>query len=342
MASFQHTILYPQLMPDDTEATQSIEQRIFGDDTRIIRLDVERLSDVPDEICKTVHGLMDIHLQVTDADLERFPLLRAIVRMGVGTDDIDIAAAAKRNITVHNVPDYGTDTVATHTIGLILTLLRDIHAYHDRLRKAPNLKEAWIAQPSVRAHDPSALTLGLIGCGRIGGRVAEIAMALKFHVVAFDPFVDIDQFYDGITQHETAEEVYKVANVLTLHTPLTDETSGMIGAPQLGLLPDNALVINTSRGEVIHLDALDAAIRSGRVAGAALDVLPDEHALNPLPKLIEAYRASDEFICDRLILTPHSAFLSKQSLENIHIMSAKTMCDALAGKRTNLIKPGKF
>jgi C-terminal binding protein len=341
MAS-QRTILYPQLMPDDTEATQSIEQKLFGDDTHIIRLDVERLSDVPDEICKTVHGLMVLHLQVTDADLERFPLLRAIVRMGVGTDDLDIAAAAKRNIVVHNVPGYGTDTVATHTIALILTLLRDIHAYHDRLRKAPNLQEAWIAEPSVRSHDPSALTMGLIGCGRIGGRVAEIAMALKFHVVAFDPFVDIHQFYDGITQLETAEEVYKVANVLTLHTPLTDETKGMIGAHQLGLLPDNALVINTSRGEVIHLDALDAAIRSGRVAGAALDVLPDEHALNPLPKLIEAYRTGDEFICDRLILTPHSAFLSKQSLENIHIMSAKTMCDALAGKHTNLIKPGKF
>ncbi|KAJ7894261.1 4-phosphoerythronate dehydrogenase [Mycena olivaceomarginata] len=274
MASLQH-ILYPQLMPDDTEATQLIEQRSLAMTRASFGSDVERLSDVPDEICKTVHGLMVLHLQVTDADLERFPLLRAIVRMGVGTDDLDIAAAAKRNIAVHNVPGYGTDT------------------------------EAWIAEPSVRSHDPSALTLGLIGCGRIGGRVADIAMALKFHVVAFDPFVDIDQFYDGITQLETAEEVYKVANV-------------------------------------IHLDALDAAIRSGRVAGAALDVLPNEHALNPLPKLIEAYRAGDEFICDRLILTPHSAFLSKQSLENIHIMSAKTMCDALAGKRTNWIKPGKF
>ena len=327
------TVIYPERMyPDDTE-----ERRIFGEGATVVMRDVSKLSELSDEDCAAADGLMIFRFWVSDADLARFTKLRAMVRMGVGYDRLDREAAARRGVIVCNVPDYGTSEVADHAISLALALSRGLIHHHERQRSGA---ADWsvIRDPAIRRF--SNTTFGILGLGRIGTAAALRAKALGFRVVFFDPNLPNGaELAIGVARVRSLEALLEQSNILSVHAPATRTTQGMLGAAQFAALPQGAVVVNTARGAIMDFDALLAALRSGHIAAAGLDVMDVEPPVEPVHPLLQAYRDRDPALEGRLIITPHSAFWTPDAEWDIRIKSAETMAAALGNNPQNVIKP---
>src|SRR6202049_2018858 len=263
------TVLYPEARQQPDE----LERGIFGHDLNIVKRDTGALSELSDADCADADGLMIMGFGVSGADLERFPRLRAIVRMGGGYDKLDRPAAAERGILVGNVPDYGTTKVADHAIALALTLRRGILLHHEMQRKDPPAPWRSFQNPMIQRLGTQ--TFGIIGLGRIGTAVALRAKAFNFRVVFYDPYLPNGaELALGIGRAATLEDLLRQTNTLSVHAPLPPETRGLLGREQLALLPKGAVVVNDARGAIIDLDALYDALHDEQVAAAGLDGLP--------------------------------------------------------------------
>ena len=264
----------------------------------------------------------------------------SIVRMGVGYDRLDRPALAKRNVTVCNVPDYGTEEIADHAIALTLAMRRGILLHNERQRATPPAAWAVIETPLVARL--RAKTFAVFGLGRIGTAAALRAKALGFNVLFYDPYRPngADKSL-GVERTKDIKELFRRANVLSIHCPCTTETRGLIGYDLLSLLPPGAVLVNTGRGEVLDLDAVEQCLEEDILAGAGLDVLPEE----PIPEdrvhpLIQAYRKKESWLEGRMVITCHSAFYSPESFVDIRVKSAQTMRDVLIdGGKSNVITP---
>jgi phosphoglycerate dehydrogenase-like enzyme len=285
---------------------------------------------------------MILGFPVAGADLARFPKLRAIVRMGVGYDKLDRPAAAARNILICNVPDYGTTEVADHAVALALTLRRGILLHHELQRQDPPAPWRSFQDPMIQRL--GAQTFGIVGLGRIGTAVALRAKAFNFRVAFYDPYLPNGvELSLGIHRAPTLEDLLRQTDTLSIHAPLTPETSGMIGREQLRLLRQGAVVVNDARGPILDLDALLELMRDGHIAAAGLDVLPQEPPVEPIPELLRAYRAREKWLEGRLVITPHSAWLTPHSWEDTRRKSAETMRAALLSNQPqNVITPEMF
>jgi phosphoglycerate dehydrogenase-like enzyme len=254
--------------------------------------------------------------------IDKLRKCRIFVKYGVGYDDVDIERFGKRGIAVCNVPDYGTREVADHAIALMMTLAKSI-SYHDsELRD--DLKGNW--RP---AHNPfgrrlSVCTYGVVGAGRIGTAAARRAKAFDMDVVFYDPYQPNGyQFAIGVRRADTLAELMGQCDFVSIHTPLTDETRGMIGAEAFAAAKKGMILINTARGPVVDIDALYDAMKDGIVLAAGLDVLPEEPA-NAQRRLIAAWQTNEEWIRHRLLLTPHSAFYTPESIRDNRGFAART------------------
>ena len=327
------TVLYPEAMyPDDVE-----ERRIFGPDVTIIQRDTAALAELTDEDCAAVDGLMLFRNWASAADLARFPRLRAIVRMGVGYDRIDRAEAGRRGIVVCNVPDYGTTEVADHAIALAVALRRGLLLNHEA-QQGPAPSWDTIKDPVIRRFGSQGF--GIIGLGRIGTAVALRAKALGFRVSFYDPHLPNGvELALGLGRAQSLEALLAGADVLSVHVPQTRHTLGLLGAAQFAALPRGAVVVNTARGGTMDFDALTAALRSGHVAAAGLDVMPVEPPVEPVHPLLQAYRSREPWLLGRLIVTPHSAYWTPEADWDIRIKSAETMARALGNAPQNVIRP---
>jgi phosphoglycerate dehydrogenase-like enzyme len=330
------TVLYSENnYPDD-----SVERRIYGPDVRIIVPHASAsLADISDEDCAAAEGLMILRFKVNANDLKRFPNLRAICRMGVGYDNLDRVAAAERRIMILNVPDYGTTEVADHAMALALSLRRGLLLHHETQRATPPAAWRYIDDPLVRRS--SVQTFGIVGMGRIATAVALRAKAFGFRVVFFDPHLPNGvELGLGIQRADTLEALLCQTDTLSVHTPLTRETRGLLGLKELSMLPKGSVVVNTARGPIIDIDALATLLKSGHLSGVGLDVVPVEPPVEPVPELIRAYRAREDWTLGRLIITPHAAFYSPQAWDDIRSKSAETMRMTLLGPRAqNVIPP---
>jgi C-terminal binding protein len=328
------TVLEPEgLYPDTSE-----EQRILGPDVRLLHGGGENaLAELPDDICAQVDGLFVFRNWLDAADIARFPRLKVVVRMGVGYDRLDRATLESRGVKVCNVPDYGTTEVADHAITLALALRRGITLHHDLQRADPPAPWAYVRHPILQRLGEQ--TFGLLGMGRIGTAVALRAKAFGFKVVFHDPHLpNGTERALGVERARTKEELLERSNILSLHAPLTSKTRGFVGERELRTLPAGAVVVNTARGPMLDIEALYTAMRDGHVAGAGLDVIPDEPPVEPIPRLLAAYRAREPWLDGRLIVTPHSAFYTPHAYDDIRIKSAETMRDVLRdGLSSNVI-----
>jgi len=334
------TVLYAERSyPDD-----SVERQVYGPDARVIfpARQTNSLADLPDEDCAQAEGLLVLRYGVTEHDLARFPKLRAVCRMGVGYDKVNRVAAARRRITVLNVPDYGTTEVADHAITLALALRRGLLIHHEAQRASPPAAWRYIDDPLVRRM--SVQTFGIVGMGRIATAVALRAKAFGFRVVFYDPYLPNGvELGLGISRAATLDELLRQTDTLSVHVPLTPETNGMLGLRALSLLPRGAVVVNTARGLTIDIDALATLLKSGHLAGVGLDVVPVEPPVEPVPELMRAYRAREPWTIGRLIITPHSAFYTPQAWDDIRTKSAETMRAFLLGPRPqNVIPPDSY
>jgi C-terminal binding protein len=329
------TVLYPEAMyPDD-----SMEREIFGPGVRIIRRDLIALEDVSTEDAEATDGLMVFRHFAPEAVLARFPRVRAVVRMGVGYDRLDRVYAAKRGIMICNVPDYGTAEVADHAITLALALRRGLFLHDVAQHAEPPGEWGPIEHPMIRRAE--TLTFGILGIGRIGTAAALRARAFGHRVICYDPFQPngVERAL-GIGRVASLADLLSQSDTLSIHAPLTRHTQGLIGAAELALLPRGAVVVNTARGPILDIDALYAALQSGQVSAAGLDVLPVEPPIDPAPALLRAYRAGEAWLRGRLIITPHTAFHSPEAWIDIRRKSAETMRAALIGPRPqNVITP---
>ena len=330
-------ILYPELMyPDDT-----VEREVFGPDATIVMRDARSLADVAPTDRAGVEGLMIFRFWAPGEELAKFPNLKAVVRMGVGYDRVDRAWCAANNVIVANVPDYGTMEVADSAMALVLSLRRGIVLYHETQR-GPS-PAAWTQIETQLIQRMSAQTFGIIGLGRIGTAVALRAKAFGFNVVFFDPLrPNGADLAIGVRRAKSLDELLAQSDVLSIHTPQTPETINMIGARELALLPKDAIVVNTARGRIIDIEALEAALRSGHLAGAGLDVIPVEPPVEPVPSLLRAYRDKEKWLEGRLIICPHSAFHTRHAWDDIRRKSAETMAAALSNAPQNVIAPESY
>jgi len=331
------TVLYPEkLYADD-----SVERRIFGPEVNVVVRDTKELRELSDTDCAAADGLMILRQSVQAPDLARFTRLRAVVRMGVGYDKIDRRAAAARQVVVCNVPDYGTTEVADHAIALAMALRRGLLLHHEWQRGPQGAPWKAVFDPLIRR--TGVLTFGIIGQGRIGTAAALRAKALGYRVIFFDPYrPNGAELAIGVERALSLEDLLRQTHTLSIHAPLTPETTGMIDARALALLPKGAVVVNTARGPIIDIDALAQALKSGHLAGVGLDVVPVEPPVEPVPELIRAYRARAPWTEGRLIITPHSAFHTPEAWDDIRTKGAETMRAFIQGRPQNVIAPEDF
>jgi C-terminal binding protein len=273
--------------------------------------------------------MMYHNIRLTRPTIERLEHCRLIVRCGVGFDNVDHAFARERGITVANVPDYGTEEVADSAIGMMLALTRGIHQFNTRLRDRP---DPWMYHVFSPLHRLRGRTFAIVGLGRIGIATALRARALGMDVAFFDPHRQ-DGFDKalGIRRVESLEELFSEAFVLSLHCPLTPETRHLVNADSLAWLPPGAYLVNTARGGVVDTAAIPAALASGRLAGAGIDVLPHEPPAADDPLLV-AWRDRSHPAFERLIINPHAAFYSEEGLLDMRVKGSDACRRALLGQ----------
>ena len=333
------TVLYPE---DRQIPDLALEQEIFGPEVRLIRAAKPSFAELDPTDCAATDGLMIMRWAVTAADLDRFPRLRCVVRMGVGYDKLDREALAGRNILVCNVPDYGTTEVGDHAMALALTLRRGILLHHELQGRDPPAPWRSFHHPMIRRL--GVQNFGIIGLGRIGTAVALRAKAFNFRVMFYDPYLPNGiELALGIDRASSLEELLRQTDTLSIHTPLTPETRGLLGHAELSLLRPGAVVINDARGPILDLDALLTHLKSGHIAAAGLDVLPVEPPVEPVPELLRLYRAREPWLQGRLVVTPHAAWLTPESEADTRRKSAETMRAALLTNRPqNVVTPEMY
>jgi D-3-phosphoglycerate dehydrogenase / 2-oxoglutarate reductase len=240
--------------------------------------------------------------------------VRVIGRAGTGLDAIDLEAARGRGLFVYHTPDYCTSEVATHALAMILAVQRRLI---DADRQARTGFSGWRSLAPIPPLD--ALTAGVVGAGRIGRAVMARLLPFVERVVTYDPYIDAAP--QGVERADSLDDLLHRSDIVTLHMPLTAETRGLIGARELGLLPEGAILVNVSRGGLVDEADLRAALETGRLAGAALDVLASEP---PRP---------DDLIlgAPRLLLTPHIAWYSSASERRVRTQVIDGVLACLAG-----------
>ncbi|OQO00910.1 hypothetical protein B0A48_13599 [Cryoendolithus antarcticus] len=297
-------------------------------------------ASVPEDLRRRTNGILTLKMRMTAEDVALFPNLKVIVRMGVGYDRLDRVALAKHNVIVCNVPDYGTSEIADHAMGLVLSLRRGILLHHERQRATPPASWNYINSPLVARLQNK--TFGVFGLGRIGTAAALRAKAFGFNVLFYDPYLPngVDKSL-ALERTKDVRDLFRRSEVLSLHAPCTRETRGMVGYDLLSLLPRGAVLVNTARGEIVDLDGVQRCLQEGILAGAGLDVLPEE----PIPEddvhpLIRAYRSKEPWLEGRMVITCHTAFYSPESFVDIRVKSAETMRSVLIdGIASNVILP---
>lgn len=251
---------------------------------------------------------------VTAELLDAGPDLRVVGRAGIGVDNVDVAAATERGILVVNAPTANAVSATEHTFALLLALARNVPQAHASLRSGEWERKRFVGV------ELQGKTLGIVGFGRIGQRVAERARAFEMRVVAFDPFLDPGVARRLDVELLPLEEVLSRADVVTLHTPLTDDTRNLLDAEALDCMQEGALLVNCGRGGVVDEAALLAALEEGRLGGAALDVFgqepPGDHTLIRHP---------------RVVVTPHIGAQTREAQERIATETARMVLAALDG-----------
>jgi D-3-phosphoglycerate dehydrogenase / 2-oxoglutarate reductase len=265
-------------------------------------------------IASDVDAIATCWCPVPASVIEAAPHCRHIARLGIGLDNIDIAAATRAGMVVTNVPDYCIEEVAHHALGLLLVHARRIAFFHLRTKRGE-----YELQAAGSMRRLCEQTLGLIGFGHIGRRLREMALGIGLSVIAHTPSADD---YGTGCEMVPLEELLQRSDYVSIHVPLTDQTQHLLDAAALATMKPDAFVINTSRGAVIDQEALWESLQNNRLGGAGLDVFDPEP-----PDLTEPL-----FQDERVILTPHAAFMSHESLVELRTRVAGQILDVLAGR----------
>jgi D-3-phosphoglycerate dehydrogenase len=281
------------------------------------------------DVIAAAEGCQGVLLQyapINDRVLDARPEIRIASRFGAGFDTIDTEAARRHGVWVANSPDYGVAEVATHALAMALSLVRHLPAFDRDVRA-----KRWHYTSTGPVNRATGLTLGILGLGRIGKRMAALSRPCFGAILACDPYIAVSDFPEYVRRVDR-EALFRDSDIVSLHVPLNPETRGMVDAKLLALMKPGSFLVNTARGGVVAMDDLAAAMDRGIVAGAGLDVLPqepppDDHALLRDP---------------RVILSPHSAFYSVEGEKELRRKAAQNLIDwALTGRPTYVVVEGR-
>jgi D-lactate dehydrogenase len=283
-----------------------------------------------------------IYSALNPAVLERLPALKLVATRSTGFDHVDVAYCAEHGVTVSNVPTYGENTVAEHVFALLLALS---HRLPEAMERA---QRGHFSPQGLQGFDLARKTLGVIGTGSIGRHVVRIAKGFGMEVVAVDVVQDADFAQSAGFRYVSLDELLAVADVITLHVPSLPETHHLLSSSAFTRMKDGVVVINTARGDLIDTRALIQALTSGKVAAAGLDVLPDE------PMIREEAELICSIFCDQydlrnlvanhvllrmrnVVVTPHSAFNTREAVDRIVQTTVENIRSFLAGAPKNAV-----
>ncbi|HUB41010.1 MAG TPA: C-terminal binding protein [Streptosporangiaceae bacterium] len=255
--------------------------------------------------------------EVTAGTLDAMPACKIVSRVGTGLDSIDLDAAARRGIYVTNVADYSVDEVSTHAIALLLAHTRRLPQYVAGVRAGQ-----WSSTGNGAIRRLRGLTLGVVGFGRIGQATAAKGRGLGLWVLAFDPFRAGTDIRASGAEPVDLPELLDRSDFISLHVPLTAQTHHLINAQALAAMKPSAVLINTARGGLVDEPALAAAIRSGQIAGAALDVLAQEPPPQDHPLLAD----------QRVLITPHAGWYSTEAQDDVAVRACEEVHRVLSGQ----------
>jgi len=282
-----------------------------------------------------------IYSHVTRDILDALPELKIIATRSTGFDHIDVEACRNRGIAVSNVPSYGENTVAEHSIALLLMLSRKVH------QSVLQMRSGRVDLAELTGFDLQGKTIGVIGAGHIGLHVIRIARGFGMHVLAFDvrrdPFVaDLLGF-----EYATMDRLLAESDIVTLHSPLTEKTHHLLGREQFARMKLGAMIVNTARGGLIDTDALVEALESSKLGGAGLDVLEGEELIKEEKQLLQqpldverlrmAVRNRVLLARDNVVFTPHNAFNSREALVRILEVTLANLEAFRAGQPANRV-----
>jgi D-3-phosphoglycerate dehydrogenase / 2-oxoglutarate reductase len=262
-------------------------------------------------------AVLNCYAKMTARVIDGMKRCRIIARYGIGVDNVDLAAASKARILVTNVPDYCIDEVSDHALALLLALARHIAAADTAVKAG-----AWDVVAHAGIRRLRGQTLGLLGFGKIAKALAAKAQPFGVKVLVHDPYVEPALIAQQGAQAASLDKLLHEADVISIHVPLSPETRNLIGQNELARMKPTAFLINTSRGGIVDEQALAAALKEGKVGGAALDVLsveppPPDHPLRKAPNII---------------LTPHLAFYSRESVIELQTKAAEEVARSLKGE----------
>ena len=300
----------PKILFSDNEFPDiAAERELFGRHGIDIEVAQCKTEDEVIAAAKGCYGILLQYAPITERVVASLPKLGIVSRIGAGYDTIDTAACAAHGVWVANSPDYGVGEVATHALALALAAIRNVVAYHRDIH-AGN----WHYLSSGEVRRAGDMTLGIVGLGRIGKRMAHISRNVFKRVVGCDPYL-IDGDFPAYVERAGLSDTFAQADVVSIHVPLNDETRRMIDAKVLGVMKPGSFLVNTARGAVVDVDDALSALDRGTLAGLALDVLPVE----PVP-------AGSRLIGHpRVILTPHAAFYSVESERELRRKAARNL-----------------
>jgi len=309
------------LLSDHNYADVELERALFADagiDLAVAHCKTEA------EVIAAARGCFGILLQyapITEAVITALPEVGIVSRIGAGFDTVDTEACARHGVWVANSPDYGIGEVSTHALALTLALMRNIVGFQRDIQAGQ-----WNYLSSGPIRRASEMTLGILGLGRIGKRMAHISRDVFKRVIACDPYL-IDGDFPAYVDRVDRQGLFGQADVVSIHTPLNAETRNIVDEKLLQLMRPGSYVVNTSRGAVVNVDHLLSAIDDGILAGAALDVLPIE----PVD------RSSRLLGHPRIILSPHAAFFSVQSAVELRRKAANNLVSWLRRGRPDYV-----
>jgi len=268
------------------------------------------------EACRDADAIVNTYLKMTKDIIDYMEKCKLIIRNGIGIDTIDDAACTAKGIMVANVPSYCIDEVSDHAITLLLALGRKITVLNDLIRHGE-----WNVKKAIPVYSFVDKTLGLIGFGKIPRLVSTKAKAFGMRIMAYDPYVTAEAMAEAGVQKAEVSEILVKSDFISIHCPLTPVTKGMFNTEAFKKMKKTAYIINTARGPVINEGDLIAALEAGEIAGAGLDVLTKDgvELSNPLLKM------------DNVIITPHSAWYSEESIVTRRIQTIESVISVLEG-----------
>ncbi|WP_307857690.1 C-terminal binding protein [Paenarthrobacter sp. DKR-5] len=316
----------PRIVVTDWDQDSLAEEEAVAESRsmELVRADCRTEEDVI-RAAAGAQGILVQYAPVTRKVFEALPELKAVGRYGVGVDTVDVEAATDSGVAVCNVPDYGTEDVSDHAIALALTLARGVAALDRAMRRGD-----YSLAPAQPLHRLSGRVFGVVGLGLIGAATARKARGVGYSTIGFDPLQTPGTVSPDGTTVVTFEELISRADVLSLHVPLNRHTHHLVNAEVLARMKPGALLVNTCRGGVVDTEALVEALQSGSLRGAGLDVFEEE----PLPS------TSSLLGLQNVVLTPHAAWYSEESQEELKRRTAENVMDVIAGRAPrNIVNP---